>query len=242
MPTINTGVWASAFKTFGFGSGDALDSFAWGFPTWLFDGGLERKIAEGEQVGYVEYEPFVPVGNEVPVSLPWLGQIPSIGPYSKRAQLPDLRDEPEFPEGSIFGPGQVWGPGTLDESIYDIPYEDTGPGEIPPADPLEQETNVAVDWGALLSGGIDILQGQAVGGGAVTPLNYVGTGGSIPAGGGSVPAKVTVDTRTGAVTPCRRRRRRRLLTSTDINDLAALKAIVGGGQAMNLAVAKAVRR
>lgn len=40
----------------------------------------------------------------------------------------------------------------------------------------------------------------------------------------------------------RRRRRRRLLTPTDLNDLAALKTIVGGGQAINFAVMKAVRR
>jgi len=101
----------------------------------------------------------------------------------------------------------------------------------------------AWDWGAAASGVIDILQGQSVGGGGtgyVPPANF---GMSPPAsGGGAVPRKVTVDTVTGAISKCGRRRRRRLLTPTDINDLAALKAIVGGGQSMNLAVAKAVRR
>lgn len=97
-----------------------------------------------------------------------------------------------------------------------------------------------------VSTGIDLIQGQIPG----TP-GYGGGGGAGFGGGGgnypvdpgpmTPPQKVTVDTRTGKITPCRRRRRRRLLTASDINDLAALKAIVGGGQAMNLAVAKAVR-
>lgn len=37
----------------------------------------------------------------------------------------------------------------------------------------------------------------------------------------------------------RRRRRKRLITPTDLNDIAALKAIIGGGQALNAAVIKA---
>lgn len=47
---------------------------------------------------------------------------------------------------------------------------------------------------------------------------------------------------TGAVTPLRRRRRRRLLTSGDLSDLAAAKAIIGGGAGLNALVVKAVRR
>jgi len=42
--------------------------------------------------------------------------------------------------------------------------------------------------------------------------------------------------------PQKRRRRRRLITPTDLSDLAALKAIVGGGDALKFAVTKAVRR
>lgn len=38
----------------------------------------------------------------------------------------------------------------------------------------------------------------------------------------------------------RRRRRRRLVTPTDLKDIAALKAIIGNGQALNSAVIKAV--
>lgn len=40
----------------------------------------------------------------------------------------------------------------------------------------------------------------------------------------------------------RRRRRRRLLTSSDFNDLAALKTLTGNNDAFKAAVIKAVRR
>lgn len=92
----------------------------------------------------------------------------------------------------------------------------------------------AIDWGEFISGTAQDLISGYVGGGGATP-------GTAP-GGVAPPARVTVDTRTGKVSPCRRRRRRRLLTSSDLNDLAALKTIVGGGQALNGAVIKAVRR
>ncbi len=101
---------------------------------------------------------------------------------------------------------------------------------------------MAVDWGGLANLGIDFLQGQTgAQGQQLAPLTqypgyYGGPSGVTP------PAKVTVDTRTGAVHACRRRRRRRLLTPTDLSDLAALAAVVGKGDALKLAVAKAVRR
>lgn len=46
---------------------------------------------------------------------------------------------------------------------------------------------------------------------------------------------------TGEVTPLRRRRRRKLLTSGDLQSIASLKAIVGGGAALNAIVVKAMR-
>ena len=95
---------------------------------------------------------------------------------------------------------------------------------------------MAVDWGNVLSGAIDIAQGQRPGGG----MSFAP--GGLPTYSPPPPAKVTVDTRTGQVTPCRRRRRRRLLTPTDLSDLAALAAVVGKGDALKMAVAKAVRR
>lgn len=60
---------------------------------------------------------------------------------------------------------------------------------------------------------------------------------------GQTPREVVVDTRTGEVKRCRRRRRRRLLTPTDLADLASLQTLVGkGSDAMKFAVTKAVRR
>lgn len=46
---------------------------------------------------------------------------------------------------------------------------------------------------------------------------------------------------TGEITPLRRRRRRRLLTAGDLSDIAALKAIIGGGAGLGAAVVKAMR-
>lgn len=99
---------------------------------------------------------------------------------------------------------------------------------------------MAVDWGNVLSGAIDIAQGQRVGGGPSSSFAGPMAGGIYPTP--AVPRQVTVDTVTGEVKPCRRRRRRRLLTPTDLSDLAALAAVVGKGDALKLAVAKAVRR
>ena len=100
---------------------------------------------------------------------------------------------------------------------------------------------MAIDWGAAVSGAIDILQGQVPYAAAPGIQSFVPSGGigapAIPAG-----AKVQIDPKTGKVTLCRRRRRRRLLTPTDLNDLAALKTITGGGQTLGFAVMKAVRR
>lgn len=107
---------------------------------------------------------------------------------------------------------------------------------------IEQAENeeMATDWGAILSGAVDIFQGQTVGGGGG---NFVPSGpGGFANTGGSMPSTVTVNTQTGKVTPCRRRRRRRLLTPTDLSDLAALATIVGKGDALKLATVKAVRR
>lgn len=98
---------------------------------------------------------------------------------------------------------------------------------------------MAQDWGDFAQGAIQgIIQGVI--GNEFAP--NLPTPVSVPGPGGP-PAKVTVDTRTGQVTRCTRRRRRRLLTPTDLSDLAALQALVGkGSSALNMAVAKAVRR
>lgn len=96
---------------------------------------------------------------------------------------------------------------------------------------------MAVDWGEIIGGVADIfnkppqIYSPGFGGGSFPPATTTST-----------PRQVTVDTVTGEVKPCRRRRRRRLLTPTDLSDLAALAAVVGKGDALKMAVAKAVRR
>lgn len=164
------------------------------------------------------------------------------------------------PEPVVYPMGV--GGGTGGEGF--ISYEDVEPEFLPghdrrpvPTDwdefyedyiDLNPEDDVAHDWGhtarqiatGLFNGGssnagpydvgYDVLRGDFL------PTSTGMGGGQAP------PAKVTVDTRTGKVTPCRRARRKPLLTCTDLNTLAALKTIVGGGQALNFAVMKAVRR
>lgn len=103
---------------------------------------------------------------------------------------------------------------------------------------------MAHDWGHVARQTIGNLFGGSSNGGPglgiVAPTIPEGTW--LGGGPNPIPSKITIDTATGKVTACRRRRRRRLLTPTDLNDLAALKTIVGGGQAMSFAVMKAVRR
>jgi len=136
----------------------------------------------------------------------------------------------EFPEGSIFAPGEIWGdrPETDWGKVYDD-YVILNP-------PVAQETQVA-DWGDIFGTALGSVAESFM----TQPVGFGGTYG----GGTSValppPTKVTVDTRTGKVTACRRRRRRRLVTAGDLQDIAALKAIIGGGSALNAAVVKAIR-
>ncbi len=155
---------------------------------------------------------------------------------------------PQFPDPRIPNPVRI----PADVSVLErVPQVEPAPieGDAPATDwgkvydeyvvlnpPVVSEVPaVAIDWGDIFGNVItDIGKGLGV------PNPFTGTQVSQP--GGAMPAKVTVDTRTGAVTPCRRRRRRRLLTDSDLADLSALKTIVGGGQAMNFAVQKAVRR
>ncbi len=117
-------------------------------------------------------------------------------------------------------------------------------------------------WGDIFSAGIDIFQGQAVGGPAFNAMGPVfaaaGTDVTRPGGSAALPPSaaplqmttsgdscgnrryVTLDRQTGKIT-CKRRRRRRLLTNRDLADLSSLKTITGGGAALNAAVIRAVR-
>jgi len=150
-------------------------------------------------------------------------------------QDPEIDEYPEgdYPAGSIFAPGEVWGPG----QDHDLDVDE------------EPDVPLIEGWFGDI---IDVFQGQ-VGGAPVrsatppifnptAPYNqYVGgspTG--IPAGRPAAPpGAAPVLDRYGR--PCRRRRRRRLLTNSDLKDLAALKTITGNNDALKMAVIKAVR-
>ncbi len=134
-------------------------------------------------------------------------------------------------------PDRTWEQG-LETPLPEWIYEEVpnAPGYIDIASPgwgQVQDDQMATTWTEFAQQQIGSYLGGSFGGG--------GAQGSF-AGGVAPPAQVTVDTRTGRVTPCRRKRRRRLLTQGDIHDLSVLAALVGkGSDAMKIAVAKAVR-
>ena len=112
-----------------------------------------------------------------------------------------------------------------------IPLPDLGAAAraIPTLPTIEGGLEMAIPWGSI---GRNVVL-PAIGG-------YIGTE---IAESNNQPREVVVDTRTGEVKRCRRRRRRRLLTPTDLADLASLQTLVGkGSDAMKFAVTKAVRR
>lgn len=140
-------------------------------------------------------------------------------------------------------------------SAPDIPVPEVVIGEAP----------VAIDWGEVLGN----IGGSIVGGlfdplglrqptqnfiqGAMSPVPTAAVATApVPPGGVAMAANGTcgpggprygkICLATGVVTPLKQRRRRRLLTASDINDLAALKALVGNSAGMQAAVVKAVRR
>lgn len=129
----------------------------------------------------------------------------------------------------------------------------------------QEETEVAIDWGDVLGGvakaifplptaAIDLYQGYNTPGFVAGPPATQGpsVGPAIPNLGGGMqgaascpptgPKYAKVCLATGAVMPLRQRRRRRLLTSSDLSDLAALKALFGNSAGVQAALVKAVRR
>ena len=108
------------------------------------------------------------------------------------------------------------------------------PGPTTVGRPIEEEP--MADWGDLVDFGIDILQQRITG----TPppsarAGFVGTPQMVslpPSGAAACPPGYRTR---------RKGRRPRLLTDRDLSDLAALKTITGGGQALNFAVMKAIR-
>lgn len=96
---------------------------------------------------------------------------------------------------------------------------------------------MAIDWGGVLSGAVDIIQGQPVGGASQSFMPNL----PAPAPGATAPSKVTIDTKTGKVTECKRRRRRRLLTESDFNDLMRISTLPSK-ENVRIALAKAIGR
>jgi hypothetical protein len=148
---------------------------------------------------------------------------------AEKPELPDADDSPEFLPGWL----PEWKKTPDDEPGW-IEDQWVYPAET-------EEEHMSHTWGHLAR---DVVGGWlgTGGNGGYGPVYDPGYDGLVGTGPTQGSGKVTVDTKTGKVTKCGRRRRRRLLTPTDLNDLAALKTIVGGGQAMNFAVMKAVRR
>lgn len=111
---------------------------------------------------------------------------------------------------------------------------------------------MAIDWGGIFGGAVqaytasqtpDIMYAQM----PQTPsLNQQLFGPTYippaPVGDNGVPpAKVTVDTRTGQVTTCKRRRRRKMLTEGDFNVLLRISTLPNN-QNVRIALAKAIGR
>jgi len=210
---------------------------------------------------------FLPVGLDEYSSTAFAPQfaptgVPEISPtvtWSEEGVLlaEDPADETVVPEEMVFEPHNEWYRDTKPtdwERVYDE-YVVLNP-------PLEEE-EVAIDWGTLIGG----VANQYVAtryappsGLAAQPVDVSGFGNTVnmpvqaaapgrvvmPSGSCSTcptgaPRYAKICTATGEITPLRRRRRRRLLTAGDLSDIASLKAIVGGGAALNAAVVKAMK-
>lgn len=175
--------------------------------------------------------------REVPTLLPgYVGpgatEVPATTPPSEQTME-------EWLEGTTLPPG-AFEPAIGDPTMP-TRTPDFGVARPPPVIPVtppfhSEDSEMAVDWGQVIT---DIGQTLITGDRGVG--NQLGMPPAYPTPA-TMPNRVEVDTRTGQIKPCRRRRRRRLLTPTDLSDLAALQAIVGKGDALKLAVAKAAKR
>lgn len=98
-------------------------------------------------------------------------------------------------------------------------------------------------FGEFISQGLDLVNtyGQMNSSqlaSSFAPQIPVGTGDPYYNG---TPAKVTVDTRTGKVTPCRRRRRRKMLTEGDMCQLFQIATLPNNAN-VRTALARAIKR
>lgn len=147
-------------------------------------------------------------------------------------------DPDENPTGTVFedAPG----------GIYEVEREETDWDEYYRRyaelnyDAYEAEGDRAMwDW---LQGATTIGQlGETVGwwggdSGLVAPQQA-----TAPGGAAAMPARVTVDTRTGKITKCKRRRRRKLLTESDFNVLLRV-ATLPNKENVRIVLGKAIGR
>lgn len=178
-------------------------------------------------------------GDFTPGSIIWKDKRPTDWEKIEREWEPEPSQEEEKPAPTVTPGGLVF-----NDDRFKVPKPKPPPVTIPrlPSPPVlveetppsqREDEEMAIDWGDVIGGAIGTIGRQLQG---PAPYPYMGP---IPQ---QQPRQVTVDTLTGQVKPCRRRRRRRLLTPTDLSDLAALAAVVGKGDALKMAVAKAVRR
>ncbi len=165
------------------------------------------------------------------------------------SEIPQTWEELEEVHPGLFEPILETRPGRVADSY---PQDSTVVATDAQLD--KEDDEMAVDWGALISGGIDLLQGQNVGGGVAPAVVYnppsaftnftaapIGGGGAgggdgcdgMTWGGGAPPKgyKVVRDScGNGVLRKVRRRRRRRMLTQGDKSDIASIVSMVGKGQ------------
>ncbi len=177
---------------------------------------------------------------------PYVEEIPSvINPVYAETEtvfeeaLPDVSSElPHTPTdwGEFYDEYVILNP-EVPVPVFQEPVSPRGApsGTVLPG--TSQESNVAIDWGEIASTAIgSAFQGyfgdSAPGyGGNLTPTAaFVGA-----------PQTVTVNTRTGKVTPCRRRRRRKLLTESDFNVLLRISTLPNK-ENVRIALGKAIGR
>jgi len=124
----------------------------------------------------------------------------------------------------------------IDPQIFNIP--------VPTSEEILEEESVgedmATDWGAILSGAVDIWQGQTVGGGG-GGIGYGPPGGPIPPALPPPSGSYNINPRTGQLTKCKRRRRRALLTQGDLNVLNQVASLPNNAN-VRTALARAVGR
>jgi len=254
--------------SFGVDQGPPILSWGSFTPWWLpgvpqVYGARPREVSDAPIVPPVDFGiPTLPVEESRPVFYPppatavrsvLPGQVggggPGVRPPPTRTRdvtgtEVESYEQGDFPVGSIFAPGRTWGPDPIGE------FDEKPEEEVPV-------------WTDIISGVVDVFQGQQFGGYNIQPPGYFpglttgpgptqipGGSAATPPGGWPVTADgtancgnrryVTLDRETGKIS-CKRRRRRRLLTNRDLADLASLKTITGGGAALNAAVIRAVR-